>query len=144
MTSSGVLHLVALERTDIPEERIIFLRSVLRLLFTANVVPSSPILVTLMVVSIRSSETSVLKRATFCKIPYSILQTAKVISGREFRTRVNAEVSSQYTIQYGVPQGSVLGPMLYMFYTTDHKRVFALRQGTLLMERSFLPAMIIQ
>jgi hypothetical protein len=35
-----------------------------RLLVTANVVPSSPILVTLMVEALRSSETSVLTRAT--------------------------------------------------------------------------------
>jgi hypothetical protein len=44
---------------------IVFLRSVLRLLVTANVVPSSPSLVTLM----RSSETSVLTRATRRNIP---------------------------------------------------------------------------
>jgi hypothetical protein len=38
--------------------------SVCRLLFTVNVVPSSPILVTLMMEALRSSETSVLTRAT--------------------------------------------------------------------------------
>jgi hypothetical protein len=37
---------------------------VLRLLVTANVIPSSPILVTLMMEAIRSSETSVVTRAT--------------------------------------------------------------------------------
>jgi hypothetical protein len=42
----------------------IFLRSVRRLLVTANVVPSSPILVTLMVEALVSSETSALTRAT--------------------------------------------------------------------------------
>jgi hypothetical protein len=41
----------------------------LRLLVTANVVPSSPILVTLKMEAIRSSGTSVLKRATRCNIP---------------------------------------------------------------------------
>jgi hypothetical protein len=40
-----------------------------RLLVTANVIPSSPILVALMVVAIRSSETSVLTTATRCNIP---------------------------------------------------------------------------
>jgi hypothetical protein len=42
----------------------VFLRSVLQLLGTANVVPVSPILVTLMMEAIRSSETSVLIRGT--------------------------------------------------------------------------------
>jgi hypothetical protein len=44
-------------------------RSVLRLLVTANIVPSSPILVTLMLEMIHSSETSVLTRATRRHIP---------------------------------------------------------------------------
>jgi hypothetical protein len=48
--------------------RIVFLRSVLRLLVTANV-PSSPILVTPMMEATRSSETSVLTRATRLNIP---------------------------------------------------------------------------
>jgi hypothetical protein len=43
---------------------IVFLRNVLRLLVTANLVPSSPILVTLMMGALRSSETSVLTKAT--------------------------------------------------------------------------------
>jgi hypothetical protein len=42
---------------------------VLQLLATANVVPSSPILVTLMMEAIRSSETSYLARATRRNIP---------------------------------------------------------------------------
>jgi hypothetical protein len=48
---------------------MVFLRSVLQLLVTANVVPSSPILVTVMMESIRSFETSVLTRATRRHIP---------------------------------------------------------------------------
>jgi hypothetical protein len=48
---------------------IVFLRSVLRLLITANIVPCSPILVTLMMEAIRYSETSVLTRATRRNIP---------------------------------------------------------------------------
>jgi hypothetical protein len=43
---------------------MVFLRSLRRLLVTANVVPSSPILVTLMKEELSSSETSVLTRAT--------------------------------------------------------------------------------
>jgi hypothetical protein len=93
MASSGTLCHVALVRTDVSEELIasiiretriselgttlavtsnrcmlVFLRSVRRLLVTASVVPSSPILATLMKEELGSSETSVL-RATRCNIP---------------------------------------------------------------------------
>jgi hypothetical protein len=50
------------------KNHIVFLRSLRRLLVTANV-PSSMILVALMMEAIRSSETSVLTRATRHKIP---------------------------------------------------------------------------
>jgi hypothetical protein len=56
MASSGVLRCVALIRTDVSEE------------LTANV-PSSPILVTLMMKALISSVTSVLTRATRRNIP---------------------------------------------------------------------------
>jgi hypothetical protein len=58
MPSSGMLRRVAL----------VFLRSVRRLLVTANV-PSSPILVILMMEALSSSETSVLTRDTRRHIP---------------------------------------------------------------------------
>jgi hypothetical protein len=57
--SSGMLHCVAFVWTD-----ILFLRSRFRLLVTANIVPSAPILVTMKIKAIWSSETSVLTRAT--------------------------------------------------------------------------------
>jgi hypothetical protein len=47
----------------------VFLRSVRRLLVTANIVPSSPILVTLMMEALSSSETSVLTGVTRRNIP---------------------------------------------------------------------------
>jgi hypothetical protein len=51
---------------------IVFLRNVRRLLVTANV-PSSPILVILMMEALRSSETPVLTRAMWRNIPLILL-----------------------------------------------------------------------
>jgi hypothetical protein len=60
-----------LQATDICCEEIdsVFLCSMLQLLVTANFVPSSPILVTLMMETLSSSETSVLTKATWHNIP---------------------------------------------------------------------------
>jgi hypothetical protein len=84
MASSGMLHRVALVRTDVSEElstsfiRVttidelgitLALTSVRRLLVTASVVPSSRIVVTLMKEVLSSSQTSVFTRATRCNIP---------------------------------------------------------------------------
>jgi hypothetical protein len=90
MLSFGMLRHVAVVRTNVSEERstsitratrigepteaarkyyyVVFLHSVCQLLAMANV-PSSPILVTLMMEALRSSETSVLPRATQHNIP---------------------------------------------------------------------------
>jgi hypothetical protein len=90
MPSSGTLRRVALVRTDVSEElsasfirvkrigklettlaepHLVFLRSVHQLLVTASVVPSSPILVTLMMEGLSSTETSVLTTPTRRNVP---------------------------------------------------------------------------
>jgi hypothetical protein len=70
MASSGMLNRVALVRTDVR-----------RLLAKANVFPSSPILVTLMMEALSSSETSVLTRATRRNIPEdAILQVGSSLA----------------------------------------------------------------
>jgi hypothetical protein len=86
--SSGMLRHVALVRTDVSKELSAFIIRVTRiselgttltmcqLPVKANVVPSSPILVTLMMEALSSSETSVLTRATCRNMPeYAILHS---------------------------------------------------------------------
>jgi hypothetical protein len=75
MASSGMLRRVALVRTDVSEElsapfiRVRRISELGTMLVTASVVPSLPILVTLMKEALSSSETSVLTRATWRNIP---------------------------------------------------------------------------
>jgi hypothetical protein len=74
MASSGFLRRVALVRTDVSEELSVSIRvtrigELGAMLVTASVVPSSPILVTLMKEALSSSESSVHTRATRRNIP---------------------------------------------------------------------------
>jgi hypothetical protein len=71
-----MLRRVALVRTDVSEERITYIIRVTRLgelrttlAVTSNIVPSSPILLTLMMEELLYSKTSLLTRATRRNIP---------------------------------------------------------------------------
>jgi hypothetical protein len=74
MPSSGKLRRVALVRTHVSEELSLSIIRVHRLLVMANV-PSSPILVTVMMGALSSSVTSVLTRTTWRHIPEDILRS---------------------------------------------------------------------
>jgi hypothetical protein len=41
------------------------------------------------------------------------------LSNRDFQVTVNGHASETHMLQYGVPQGAVLSPMLYSIYTSD-------------------------
>jgi hypothetical protein len=82
-----MLRRVALVTTDVSEEHSAdarMLRCVRRLIVTASVVHSSPILVTLVMEALSSSETSVLTRATRRSIPEDTnLHLIKVMKRRK-------------------------------------------------------------
>jgi hypothetical protein len=44
---------------------------------------------------------------------------ASFLSGRSFHVCVNKSISSSHPIPYGVPQGAILSPSLYNFFTAD-------------------------
>jgi hypothetical protein len=80
MASSGMLRRVALVRTDVSKELNAACISLLGLLVTASVAPSSPILVTLMKEALSSFESSVLTRATQRNIPEDTIVECSVFA----------------------------------------------------------------
>jgi hypothetical protein len=53
-------------------------------------------------------------------LPFQYFNLLKsYLSERQFETKFNGETSSRFHIHSGVPQGSILGPLLYVLFTSD-------------------------
>jgi hypothetical protein len=87
----------------------VFLRSVCRLLVTASVVPSSPILVTLMKEALSSSGTSVFTRATLRNsLEHTVLDEGHLSASRSGRfTTVETAPGTQW-MEYWVGQKALV------------------------------------
>ena len=67
------------------------------------------------------------------------------LSHRSFRVSVNQETSGECVLEIGLPQGSILGPLLFILHTKDLRKL-SLSMGSqftfmLMIHRSSLPLM---
>jgi hypothetical protein len=100
------------------------LRSVRRLLVTANAAPSSPILVTLMMEELSSSETSVLTRATWCNIPEDVI----LYSHRRenlIHFSWTLQIRKTFCPSWKIPLVLVARGWLLVEFHRGHRKVFA-------------------
>jgi hypothetical protein len=69
----------------------------------------------------------------------TLFQPAEIVlNGRQFETKINGETSSRFHIQSVVPQGSILGPPLYVLYTSDLPTSREITLGTFAVETTWL------
>ena len=63
--------------------------------------------------------TGLLHKLQIFNFPVDIYLLRSYLRKRKFRIKWKNHLSSERTIQAGVPQGSILGPILYLIYTAD-------------------------
>ena len=73
------------------------------------------------------------------KLLPSLFPLLEYLSNRQFHTRVNGEVSPLFHINSGVLQGSVLGYMLYLLFTSDLPQAPYIKIGTFADDIVILP-----
>ena len=60
------------------------------------------------------------------------------LNGRKQKTVINKTMSHSLPVRYGVPQGSSLGPILFLIYINDFKNVFKRKEISIFADDTLL------